>query len=50
MLHAAGYRAIAIYPMTGDFINARNAYKYYGFDAFYDGQDYGLSGNRRTAT
>ncbi len=42
-LHAAGYRAIAIYPMSGDFINARNAYKYYGFDKFYDGQDYGLS-------
>ncbi|MBS0582346.1 MAG: sulfatase-like hydrolase/transferase [Proteobacteria bacterium] len=43
VLHAAGYRAIAIYPMSGDFINARNAYKNYGFDAFYDGKDYGLS-------
>ena len=43
VLHAAGYRVIAIYPMTGDFINARNAYKFYGFDKFYDGQDYGLS-------
>jgi len=43
VLHAAGYRVIAIYPMTGDFINARNAYKFYGFDTFYDGQDYGLS-------
>jgi phosphoglycerol transferase MdoB-like AlkP superfamily enzyme len=39
---AAGYRAIAIYPMTGDFLNARNAYDYYGFDAFYDGTEYGL--------
>ncbi|MGH8172063.1 MAG: sulfatase-like hydrolase/transferase [Rhodanobacteraceae bacterium] len=39
---AAGYRAIAIYPMTGDFLNARNAYDYYGFDAFYDGTQYGL--------
>ena len=29
--------------MSGDFINARNAYKFYGFDKFYDGQDYGLS-------
>lgn len=38
----AGYRAIAVYPMTGDFLNARNAYDYYGFDAFYDGTDYGL--------
>ncbi len=39
----AGYRTIAIYPMSGNFINARNAYMNYGFDAFYDGQDYGLS-------
>jgi phosphoglycerol transferase MdoB-like AlkP superfamily enzyme len=39
---AAGYRAIAVYPMTGDFLNARNAYDYYGFDAFYDGTQYGL--------
>jgi phosphoglycerol transferase MdoB-like AlkP superfamily enzyme len=43
VLHEAGYRSIAIYPMSGDFINARNAYKNYGFDRFYDGQDYGLS-------
>jgi len=43
VLHAAGYRIIAVYPMSGNFINARNAYRYYGFDAFYDGQDYGLS-------
>jgi phosphoglycerol transferase MdoB-like AlkP superfamily enzyme len=43
VLRAAGYRTIAIYPMSGNFINARNAYKNYGFDAFYDGQDYGLS-------
>ena len=42
MFRAAGYRAIAIYPMTGDFLNARNAYDYYGFDAFYDGTQYGL--------
>jgi phosphoglycerol transferase MdoB-like AlkP superfamily enzyme len=43
VLRAAGYRVIAVYPMSGNFINARNAYKFYGFDAFYDGQDYGLS-------
>ena len=43
VLHTAGYRVIAIYPMSGDFINARNAYKDYGFDKFYDGQDFGLS-------
>ncbi|HEU4664366.1 MAG TPA: sulfatase-like hydrolase/transferase [Dokdonella sp.] len=38
----AGYRAVALYPMSGDFLNARNAYDYYGFDAFYDGTEYGL--------
>ncbi len=43
VLHSSGYRVIAIYPMSGNFINARNAYRAYGFDAFYDGQDYGLS-------
>ncbi len=42
-LKDAGYRTIAIYPMSGDFINARNAYKFYGFDAFYEGSNYGLS-------
>jgi phosphoglycerol transferase MdoB-like AlkP superfamily enzyme len=42
VFRAAGYRAIAVYPMTGDFLNARNAYDYYGFDAFYDGTEYGL--------
>jgi hypothetical protein len=39
---SAGYRAIALYPMSGDFLNARNAYDYYGFDEFYDGTQYGL--------
>ncbi|HJT98229.1 MAG TPA: sulfatase-like hydrolase/transferase, partial [Rhodanobacteraceae bacterium] len=46
---AAGYRAIAVYPMTGDFLNARNAYDYYGFDAFYDGTEYGLGWESRDA-
>lgn len=41
-LAAAGYRSIAIYPLSGDFMNARNAYADYGFDAFYDGTQYGL--------
>jgi phosphoglycerol transferase MdoB-like AlkP superfamily enzyme len=45
----AGYRAIALYPMTGDFLNARNAYDDYGFDAFYDGTDYGLGWESRDA-
>ncbi|HSX61243.1 MAG TPA: sulfatase-like hydrolase/transferase [Tahibacter sp.] len=37
-----GYRTVVIYPMSGSFINARNAYNFYGFDAFYDGSDNGL--------
>jgi len=45
----AGYRAIALYPMSGDFLNARNAYDYYGFDAFYDGTQYGLGWESRDA-
>jgi phosphoglycerol transferase MdoB-like AlkP superfamily enzyme len=45
----AGYRTIALYPMSGDFLNARNAYDYYGFDAFYDGTDYGLGWKSRDA-
>lgn len=43
----AGYRTIALYPMSGDFLNARNAYDNYGFDAFYDGTDYGLGWKSR---
>jgi phosphoglycerol transferase MdoB-like AlkP superfamily enzyme len=37
-----GYRTLVIYPMSGSFINARNAYRFYGFDEFYDGSDNGL--------
>lgn len=39
---AAGYRVIAIYSHSGEFLNARNAYANYGFDEFYDGTDHGL--------
>ena len=45
----AGYRAIAIYSPNGNFLNARNAYDDYGFDAFYDGADYGLGWETRDA-
>ena len=33
---------IAVYSHSGEFLNARNAYEDYGFEAFYDGTDYGL--------
>ena len=39
---AAGYRVIAIYAHSGEFLNARNAYANYGFDTFHDGTDHGL--------
>ncbi|MFA7321918.1 MAG: sulfatase-like hydrolase/transferase [Dokdonella sp.] len=39
---AAGYRVIAVYSHSGEFLNARNAYANYGFDQFYDGTDHGL--------
>ena len=35
-LRELGYRSVAIYPIYGDFLNARNAYINYGFDAFHD--------------
>lgn len=38
MLAADGYRTVGIYPTEGDFMNGRNAYADYGFDAFYGGE------------
>ena len=42
VLHDNGYRTVAIYPTDGDFLNGRNAYAHYGFDAFYGGEQVGL--------
>ena len=42
VLHANGYRTVAIYPTDGDFLNGREAYANYGFDAFYGGEQVGL--------
>ncbi len=39
---AAGYRTVAVYSHSGTFLNGRNAYLEYGFDAFHDGTDNGL--------
>ncbi|QBB71487.1 hypothetical protein ELE36_14600 [Pseudolysobacter antarcticus] len=36
LLKTQGYRSIAIYPLDGNFVNARHAYNAYGFDEFYD--------------
>ncbi|MGH8190016.1 MAG: sulfatase-like hydrolase/transferase [Rhodanobacteraceae bacterium] len=42
LLHADGYRTVGIYPTDGDFMNGRDAYADYGFDAFYGGEQLGL--------
>lgn len=41
-LHENGYRTVAIYPTDSDFLNGREAYADYGFDAFYGGEQLGL--------
>jgi hypothetical protein len=41
-LKQAGYRTVAVYPVTGRMMNARQAYEGYGFDRFYDSADAGL--------
>ncbi len=41
-LKTQGYRSIVIYPTAGSFINARNAYDFYGVDRLVDNADTGL--------
>jgi len=47
-LKAAGYRTVALYPTRGGMMNGRAAYAAYGFDAFYDATEQGLSGGYDT--
>jgi hypothetical protein len=47
-LKAAGYHTVAVYPVRGGMMNARLAYRSYGFDEFYDSGDLGLSGRYDT--
>ncbi|MGH8183131.1 MAG: sulfatase-like hydrolase/transferase [Rhodanobacteraceae bacterium] len=42
LLDADGYYTIGLYPTDGDFMNGRDAYADYGFDAFYGGQELNL--------
>lgn len=42
-LHRLGYRNIAVYPVDGGYLNARDAYSHYGFDAFHDALELGLA-------
>lgn len=41
-LQALGYQTIAFYPVAGNFLNAREAYKHYGFEHFFAVEDLGL--------
>jgi hypothetical protein len=47
-LKAAGYHTVALYPVRGGMMNARNAYASYGFDEFHDARDLGLGGGFAT--
>jgi phosphoglycerol transferase MdoB-like AlkP superfamily enzyme len=42
LLDADGYYTVGIYPTDGDFMNGRDAYADYGFNAFYGGQQLNL--------
>lgn len=42
LLDADGYRTVGIYPTDGDFMNGRDAYADYGFNAFHGGQQLNL--------
>jgi len=47
-LKAAGYHTVAVYPVKGGMMNARTAYRAYGFDDFFDSADLGLPGTFET--
>lgn len=48
-LRAAGYRTVAVYPVLGNMMNARQAYAAYGFDRFYDSSELGMDGTFETS-
>lgn len=48
-LKDAGYHTVAVYPVRGGMMNARTAYRNYGFDEFLDADDLGLPGTFDTA-
>lgn len=47
-LKAAGYYTVAVYPVRGGMMNARMAYRGYGFDEFLDAEQVGLPGGYDT--
>ncbi|MBS0369919.1 MAG: sulfatase-like hydrolase/transferase [Proteobacteria bacterium] len=46
-LQTLGYQTIAIYPVAGNFLNARKAYQHYGFEHFLAVEDMNLSSDWR---
>lgn len=48
-LKDAGYHTVALHPVRGGMMNARSAYRSYGFDEFFDARDLGLPGTFNTA-
>jgi hypothetical protein len=48
-LKAAGYHTVAVYPVRGGMMNARIAYRAYGFDEFLDANDLGMPGGFDTS-
>ena len=45
LLRASGYRTVAVAPTGANFLHARAAYRYYGFDEFYAADDLKISGD-----
>lgn len=43
-LKQLGYRTIAVYPVKGNFLNARKAYVHYGFDEFLSTEELTMKG------
>ena len=42
-LQSLGYRTIALSPIDADFMSAKSAYRHYGFDEYYAGEDLRVS-------
>jgi phosphoglycerol transferase MdoB-like AlkP superfamily enzyme len=50
LLKKYGYRTVALYPNNKNFFNAVNAYRHYGFDEFYDPDDFKINITRNGLT
>ena len=48
LLRSLGYRTVAVTPTGANFLHARAAYRYYGFDEFYAADDLRITGDWHT--